>query len=569
MDYVFLMVSLISVYAVLASSLNLITGYGGLISVAHAALFGVGAYAFAIASLNFGLPVVPALLFAFLAAAVASFAVSGPSLRLSGDYLLLATFAVQILASTLFLNLDITGGPAGIRGIPGIHLPGLDLGYGPSTMIGCVVVVGIALAIISNIGNSPFGTVLKAIRDDELAAASIGKNVVGFKVAVFAIGSGFAGLAGGLYALVLSFISPDSFTVYTSFTIIIMVLAGGLANPLGGLLGAAVLTGLQEVLRYLFPSAVGTQLAQIVFGLTLVAIVMWRPQGLLSEYRPDDRKQLAESHAKRGRSIPKLRTTAPTSSAAKDRTELLAVRDVGKTYGGLSALRGASLDISQGEIVGIVGPNGAGKTTLFDILAGAVRPDNGQVLLRGQEVRGLPAYRRARLGIGRLFQDARPLENMSVLDNVLVSFPNIRRENPLLSWLPLDRKAEADRRLQALTYLEYIGLAANEGQRAGKLSFGQQKLLGFARLLAQGATLWLLDEPAAGVDPVMRQSISDVILRVRVELGITVIVVEHNLEFLENIVDRIVFMADGRILREGSFAAVTKDPELSRLYLGA
>jgi len=242
---------------------------------------------------------------------------------------------------------------------------------------------------------------------------------------------------------------------------------------------------------------------------------------------------------------------------------------VSKAYGGIQAVDQVDLEIQRGEIVGIIGPNGAGKTTLFDMMAGATWPDSGEVHFAGQRVDQIASWRLAARGVGRLFQDARPFVNMTVLDNVLVAFPGARRERPWLSWIPFDRDSEQQRIEAAYAYLEFIGLSAHAQERAGALSFGQQKLLGFTRLLAQGATLWLLDEPAAGIDPAMREEIRTVIARSRDELGITVLIVEHNMDFLKNLADRVVFMAEGRVLREGPLEDIVRDPELNRLYLGA
>lgn len=572
MDYIFIVGNLICVYAILAASLNLVMGFGGLFTVAHAAFFGIGAYVFALCVTSLGLPFGIALLLGFLAAAAGSIVLSAPSLRLSAEYLMLATFAVQIIASSLFTNLEITGGPAGIRAIP---LPGF---LGPSSTIGAEVlavvllVTAISWYVMNSMVRSPFGRVLKAVREDEWAAVALGKNVVTFKLAAFAIGCGFAGLAGGLYASVLSYINPDSFTMYVSFSVVVMVLLGGIGHPLGGVLGAIVLTLLQELLRIVLPSTIGAPLAQVIFGIVLVVVIMKMPQGILSEHIAGHTKFnddiLRKRGGARGRSLGGMVATR-RDGLADAGNSAIEIENASKSYGGVHAVAGASLDVAVGEIIGIIGPNGAGKTTMFDILAGAVRPDTGELRVFGKRASGLPIHALARRGIGRLFQDARPLGNLSVLDNVLVGFPRVKRENPLLSWLPIDRDAEKRRLAKALDYLEFIGLGQHAGERAATLSFGQQKLLAFARLLAQEARIWLLDEPAAGVDPAMREELRAVIKRCRDELGVTVLVVEHNMEFLKELAGRVVFMAEGKILKIGSLEEISGDPELNQLYLGA
>ncbi|QDZ01320.2 branched-chain amino acid ABC transporter ATP-binding protein/permease [Nitratireductor mangrovi] len=569
MDYLFLVLTLICVYALLATSLNLIKGYGGLFSVAHAVFFGIGAYAFTIARIEYGVPFPLALVIAFAMAAAASLVLSIPSLRVSGEYLLLATFAVQILGTSLFLNLDITGGPAGIRDIPHADLFGYVFQTNGQVFIITLAVSALCWCMMYETARSPFGRVMKAIREDEIGIAALGKDTLWFKIAVFFIGCGFAGVAGGLFATVITFINPDSFVIYVSFTVVIMVLLGGLANPFGGIAGAAVLITLEETLRVIMPTAVGAHLAMVLFGLILVGVIMRRPQGLLPEHATSNLVADGRGLEGRGqRQAIKLKNVDPQASAALIHGPLLRIENVTKSYGGLVAVRGTNISVDAGDIIGIVGPNGAGKTTLFDLIGGNIRPDTGTIVYRGQDFSKHKPYRIAQAGIGRLFQHVRPFSNMTALDNVLVSFPRSLRESPWFAWLPIDRSGEAERRDKALELLQYMGLEGHANEKVGELSFGQQKLVGFARLLAQGASVWLLDEPAAGIDPQMRQDIRRTILRVRQDLGVTMLIVEHNMDFLEGLVDRVVFMAEGTVVKVASFDDIMADRELNRLYLG-
>jgi len=569
MSYLFIVLNLMLVYAVLATSLNLIQGYGGLFSVAHAAFFGVGAYTFAVLRLSLDLNFIVALIAAFVIAGTSSLIISIPSLRVSGEYLLLATFAVQILASSLFLELDVTGGPAGLRNIPEPSLFGVVYTAGGAMFLVTLLVAAVCWYIMFEIARSPFGRVLKAVREDEVAIISLGKNVLWLKIAVFFIGCGFAGLAGGLYASIISFINPDSFLIYTSFTIIIMVLLGGLTNPLGGVVGAFVLVVIEEVLRLLLPSSIGSTVSQVLFGLILLAVILTRPQGLLPEHREFEITQ----ESRRSKLTPPSRVeqpanTLPAAYKPKDSAPALRLEEVAKAYGGVQAVRSVTFDVNPREILGIIGPNGAGKTTVFDLITGGVRPDLGHIYFGNRRIDGQPSYRIAQMGVGRLFQDARPFNNMTVLDGVLVSFQGAIRENPVVSWLPIDRAGERQRTQQAYALLEIVGLEAHARERAGSLSFGQQKLLAFARLLAQGAKVWLLDEPAAGIDPAMREHVREVIRQVRTDFGVTILLVEHNMEFLDGLVDRVIFMAEGRVLQHGTVQAIAQDPDLNRLYLG-
>jgi ABC-type branched-subunit amino acid transport system ATPase component len=310
--------------------------------------------------------------------------------------------------------------------------------------------------------------------------------------------------------------------------------------------------------------------AQVIFGVFLVAVVLWRPKGLLPEHARS--ASVRDAKALEGRGDKEISfghtSTNPGVVAALHGSPMLSVENVSKSYGGLTAVRDAKISVASGEIVGIVGPNGAGKTTLFDIVGGAVPPDVGEIRLNGKAISRLKPFMLARQGIGRLFQQVRPFADMTVLEKELVAFPGVARENPLLAWLPIDRKAEGRRRNEARELLRYVGLDGYATESAGSLSFGQQKLIGFARLLAQGASVWLLDEPAAGIDPHMRLDIRRTISKVRLERGVTMLIVEHNMDFLEHLVDRVVFMAEGQVVRTASFEEIMKDEELNRLYLG-
>lgn len=286
MDYLVHILILIGIYVILSAGLNLIAGYTGLLSVAHAAFFSLGAYATALLAINWHSSFLPNLACAVIAGAFCACILGIPTLRLRGDYFVVATFAFQLIVFHVLNNwVSFTGGPMGLPGIPQPTIFGLTI----SSNFAFLLLVGFFCAwtlwAADRIVQSPFGRVLKAIREDEVFAQASGKNVAAYKVLVFMIGAGMAAVAGVLYAHYISYIDPTSFTVMESIFIISIVIIGGAGSLRGPVLGAVVLVVLPELLRFVgMPSAVAANVRQIIYGGLLVAMMMWRPQGLLGEY---------------------------------------------------------------------------------------------------------------------------------------------------------------------------------------------------------------------------------------------------------------------------------------------
>jgi branched-chain amino acid transport system permease protein len=287
MDYVWHILVMCGIYTILTLSLNLLIGYTGLPALGHAAFSCVGAYVSALLALNFGLSPWIGLVIGASVAAVVGGIVAFPALRLRGDYLALASFGFAVIVYSIAKNwIDVTRGPLGLPGIPGFSLFGLSISAVWGYLILVAVMVGITTLAISRIVGSPIGLVLRGIREDEIATMAMGKDVNYHKVMVFVVGAFFAGVAGSLYAHYISFIDPSSFTVTESITILLMVVFGGLGNVKGSFVGAVVLIVFPELLRFLgLPSSVAAPLRQMIYGLLLVGLMLYRPQGILGSYR--------------------------------------------------------------------------------------------------------------------------------------------------------------------------------------------------------------------------------------------------------------------------------------------
>jgi len=286
MDYLLHILILIGIYVILSLSLNLIAGYTGILSIAHAAFYGVGAYVAALMALKLGTPFLANVICAIILSGLLGALVGIPSLRIRDDYFVIATFAFQVITFSVLNNwVSFTSGPMGLPGIPQPRIFGLQV----SSHWQFLVLVGICAILVflaaRRIVESPFGRVLKAIREDEVFALAAGKNVAAYKVLVFVIGAAMASVAGALYATYITFIDPTSFTVMESIFIISIVIIGGAGNLWGSVLGAAVLVILPEALRFVgLPSSVAANVRQIIYGALLVAFMMWRPQGFIGEY---------------------------------------------------------------------------------------------------------------------------------------------------------------------------------------------------------------------------------------------------------------------------------------------
>jgi branched-chain amino acid transport system permease protein len=569
-DFWLHVLNMILLLSILGVSLNLLLGYSGLVSMSHAAFFGVGAYAAALCARHLGLPFPLTLLVAVALTTVLAGAVTLPALRVRGEYLILLTLALQMVLYELMLSwVDLTAGRTGISGIPRPRLFGRTL-VTPAEFLPLIALCTLgAFAIAWRVGESPFGRVLKAMRDDERATLAIGKSVLRAKVLVFCLSGGLAGIAAALFAHYQAFINPFSFTLDRSIFLVALVVLGGTANLAGTVVGAFLFVGLPEVLRFLQARQdIVDAVRDLVFGALLMLFMRFRPDGLVPEHAGLGARGRATVSGP-GPASP-TGGLAPTRSGHEAGVELpLRAEGLDKRFGGITAADGLGLALPRGKVTALVGPNGAGKTTVFNLLTGLLPPDAGMVALRGRDITRLAPWKRVRSGLARTFQDVRLFERMTVLDNVLAAVPDQPGERLRPLFLAPWRVAAAERRNRetALGYLAFVGLAHRAHELAGSLAFGEQKLVALARLVATEADVLLLDEPASGVDAQWVHRILELIRRLAAA-GKTVCLVEHNLEVVTAVADRAYFMEAGRIVAEGRPEELMADPRLGEIYFG-
>jgi branched-chain amino acid transport system permease protein len=549
-------------YAVLATAFNIVVGLAGLFALSHAAFYAVGAYTTAILATRYGLPFPIPLIAGIGLTAVIGAAAALPALRIGGHYLVIVTLALQVIVTDTLRNAQaLTGGPDGISGIPRIVLFGYPLSTPGSFLILAAFAALLCYLITRTITRSPFGRALRAMRENELAAQAVGKNVVLLKLVAFAVSAALAAVAGSLLAQYIGFVSPQSFTIEETIFILAMVILGGTGNFFGSLVGAAILVFLPELLKLVdLPVTTADLMRNIIYGLILILMLRFRPEGLFPE-----RHYLA---------LPKAVGTAKdvftlTPSGASQRGDvILEAHDLHKSFGGIVAADGINIVLRAGTVTGLIGPNGAGKTTAFNLLTGFLPPTSGTITFRGRPIANLRPYKMVREGVARSFQDLKLFRNMTVLENVLVALPNQHGDSLLNVFLRPARVAAEDRHniARAAGILDFVGLRPSALQSAGGLSYAEEKLLTVARLLATDADVLLLDEPLSGLSPNALDEVVPIVRKLA-EGGRTVCLIEHNLDAIREVCDVVSYLDGGKVLARGKPDDLMRDAQLIERYI--
>ncbi len=565
MDYITHILVMMSIFIILASSFNLLIGYAGLFALAHAGFFAIGAYTTAILSTRYGLPFpVPLLIGAVLTAAVGAL-IALPALRTSGHYLVIITLAFQVILLAFLHNVkSLTGGADGITGIGRISIFGYELATAAQFLPLAIAMAALCFWICWRVANSPFGRALRAMRENEAAVESVGKNILYMKVMTFVVGSALAAVAGSLYARYITFVGVDSFTVDTTIYVLAMVILGGMGNLAGSALGAVILVLLPELLKFVdLPPDIADKSRALIYGLLLIVILRVRPEGLLAERHTATTQGLAA----RAAAIDASPITASSTARPAKGTVTLVGQNLAKRFGGIVAVNDFTIQLKAGTVVGLIGPNGAGKTTAFNLLTGFLVPTSGKILYNGRDITGLKPHRIVHSGVARSFQDLRLFTRMTALENVMVALPDQSGDNVLSVFAAPGRIAreEVQNYVRAMDILKFVGLERKAEETADNLSYAEEKLLVIARLLATGADVLLFDEPLSGLDPNTLRGIFPIIRKLAAD-GKTICIIEHNLDVIRSVCDHVVFLDDGRGLAEGAPEELLANPALAERY---
>ena len=561
-DFWIAQLNYIGLYALVCLGLVLLTGVGGLTSFGQAAFVGIGAYTTAWLTLNTGMSPWLTLFVGLALTAVSAVIVGLITLRMSGHYLPLATIAWGLSLYYLMGNLDALGKYDGLLGLKSLSAFEVDIGQGRLFFVLCwAILIAGAVALINLLDSRP-GRAIRSLKGGTQMAEAMGISTFRYKVTIFVIAALFASVAGWLLAHFQRTVNPSAFGLKMGIEYLFMTVVGGVGYVWGAIVGAGLVKLLDDYLQVALPALIGTSGSYevIVFGVALVLVLKYLPDGLWSVVA---RKLPSPPRKVDWQNAPDL----PARSKPAPGDLVLQVDKIRKQFGGLTAVNDISFNIAAGQIVGLIGPNGAGKSTTFNLITGVLSKTSGQVLFRGNDISALPSRDISRQGMARTFQHVKMIADMTVLENVAMGAYTRGNRGVVSSMLRTNQAEEQSLMKEAQRQLERIGMGAYLHEQAGNLAMGPQRLMEIARALCCDPALLLLDEPAAGLRHKEKQALATVLRQLQGE-GMSILLVEHDMDLVMNVCDHLVVMEFGTLLTQGTPAEIQASPAVRAAYLG-
>jgi ABC-type branched-subunit amino acid transport system ATPase component/ABC-type branched-subunit amino acid transport system permease subunit len=552
--------------AIGATGWNVMGGYAGYISLGNSVFIGIGGYTTAVLAAKFGVPVILGCLAGGLVSGVAAAVLSLVTRRTRGMYFIIVTFAaLELLGLVARLWSPVTGGSQGLA----MPLPTWDLAFQNWPFYyGLLVVLIASIAVSWQIRRSKLGAGLFAIQDDEDKASGLGIRTAAYKMVGFVVSSILVGVAGGIYAYYISFLNPSGmFDIVTSVLMLLAALLGGRGTVWGPVLGAFIIEPLAELTTTNLGGANAGAIRLLLFAGILLVVVLFLPKGIVPTISARLRRKKDAEALRIARAIPLNQSSKPIASppgaamSESERSDVLSVHGLVKSFGGVRAVDGVDLAVPRGSVTGLIGPNGSGKTTVFNLVDGTIRADGGTVVLDGRRVDRIGRPARAHAGLARTYQLPRLFPSLSVIENVLV--PERHFSLPRLFRTRLKGSAH-DR---ALAVLDRFGLAGFADISPAELSYGQRKLVELAQVLSLDPSLVMLDEPAAGISPALSERLQAIVRDLNAN-GVSILLVEHDLAFIGALCDNVYVMSNGVVIAEGTVAELNRDPAVIDAYLG-
>lgn len=534
--------------------LDLLLGFCGQLSLGHGVFVSLGAYASAFLTTKAGWSGWAAIPVGMVAAGVTAFLIGVTTMRLRGYYLAMATLGFPVVFDAIIRNWsDFTGGSSGVFSIPRLSLGGYAIKDQNPYYFFVLLVFCAVLLIVSQIANSRFGLSLRAIHRDEVAAEARGIDVYKTRIAVFVMSAVLAALSGSLYVHYVGFVSPQTFGINYSIMLVVMLVVGGAGRIWGGILGTVVIMWLPEVLRST------STWEPIIFGAILAVIMLFFPAGIAGLWKRSPMIATSPDLPNAGAAPSSHDPTAAAGSLRNlsSAPVLLSIDDLGKNFGGVRAVDGLRYTLQQGQIKAIIGPNGAGKSTALALIAGAIFPDRGRIRFNGHSIEGLPAYARARLGIGKTFQHVRLIHDLTIRENVALGIYAFRGE----------KKQEGGADAAVWQLIDRFGLAQVADRYPSEVNPYHCRLTELCAVIAGNPHLLLLDEPAAGLSKAEVDQLAG-FLRVEREIGRSIILVDHVMQLVLGLADEILVLDYGIPIAEGTPESILNDGRVKSAYLG-